>query len=355
MKPLQGDDCYLPRSKTMRVFLTGGSGYVGQRVIGRLLAEGHELRGHARSEAAAGKLRARGVQPVVCALTDEAALAQALIGQEAVVHVAAHFALWGKWDEFQAGIIDATLALHRAAQLAGVKRFVYISAAAVVGGALPTVVDERSPYPRSYNAFYSKAKALAEQALLAAPPSPMVTITLRPPLIWGGAMPVLDEYQHAVQQGQALWADGGRRTLDTIHVDNLVEAIVCGLSRGVDRAVYFVTDDDPTTVRAFFSALLATRGLAQGNRSLPGWLVRGMAALLEGLWQARGTQTPPPITRFFAEVISRDRRYDIGAAKSDLGYRPIITRAQGLAEMHTLYQQTSTSTPTPAGYQGSLV
>lgn len=149
----------------MKVFVTGGSGYLGGHLIRRLVAEGHEVTGHARSEGSAARVRALGVRTVTAPLTAEAPLLEALRGHDAVVHAAAHFALWGPWRLFQEGVIDATLALHRAAASADVPRFVYISAAGVVSGNLPPVVDEGTPYPRRHTAFYAQAKALTETAL----------------------------------------------------------------------------------------------------------------------------------------------------------------------------------------------
>lgn len=130
--------------------------------------------------------------------------------------------------------------------------------------------------------------------------------------------------------------DGGRRTLDMVHADNLGLAAALALTRGRDREVYFVTDDAPESVKTFFSALLATRGLEQGERSVPGGLARAAAAAMERIWTLRGSRTPPPLTRFFAEAISRDRTYHIGKAKRELGYAPIVSRQQGLAGMAAL-------------------
>jgi 2-alkyl-3-oxoalkanoate reductase len=322
----------------MNVFVTGGSGFVGSHVIKRLLDDRHQVLAHARSENAAKKIKSLGVQTVVAFFNDVTALRKALLGQDAVVHAAAHFVLWGSWQDFQEGIVDATLNLHKAATDAGVKRFIYVSAAGVVSGNLPAVIDETTPYPKTHTALYGKAKAVTEIELKKLPKSSLTTIILRPPLIWGGEMPVLDTYVEAVKAGQAIWVDNGRRILDRVHVDNLAQAITLAFTRGADRETYFVTDNNPSSVKDFFSSLLATRGMKQGNRSLPSSLVLPMARMMETLWRLRGSKTPPPITRFFAEAISRDRTYDISKIKKELGYTPLVSRMQGLAEMTTLSQ-----------------
>jgi 2-alkyl-3-oxoalkanoate reductase len=265
----------------MNIFVTGGSGFVGGRVIQRLLADGHQVTAHARSDNSAKKIKALGVQTIIAPFNDVAALHKVLVNQDAVIHVAAHFELWGPWQDFQEGIIDATLNLHKAATDAGVKRFVYVSAAAVVGGNLPALVDEQIPYPTTFNAHYSRAKVVTEKELTKLPRSGMTTIILRPPFIWGGEMPVLDTYVKAVKAGRVIWVDGGKHMLDSVHVDNLAHAITLALSKGTDKEIYFVTDDSPSSVKDFFSSLLATRGIKQSERSLPSALVSPHGNLVE--------------------------------------------------------------------------
>jgi 2-alkyl-3-oxoalkanoate reductase len=330
----------------MKVFVTGGSGFVGGHAIRHLVADGHAVLAHARSDNAAKKIKALGVATVVAPFNDVAALRKAVASQDAVIHAAAHFELWGPWQDFQEGIVDATLNLNRAAREEGLKRFVYVSAAGVVSGNLPKVVNETTPYPAKHTAHYGAAKTLTEIELKQLPASSLTTIILRPPLIWGGEMPVLDTYEQAVKAGQAIWVDGGRRILDRVHVDNLVQALTLALTKGTDKEIYFVTDDEPNSVKEFFSSLLATRGLTQGNRSMPSSLVLPMSSMMEALWRLRGSKTPPPITRFFAEAISRDRVYDISKIKKELGYSPVVSTKQGLAEMYTFTRLHSTAKQT---------
>ena len=88
-------------------FVTGGSGFIGGRLIGRLVGEGRTVRALARSDASAARSRALGAEPVRGDLGDRASLAA---GAEARVafHLAAHLGEWGPWEEFERGNVEGT-------------------------------------------------------------------------------------------------------------------------------------------------------------------------------------------------------------------------------------------------------
>jgi uncharacterized protein YbjT (DUF2867 family) len=83
------------------VLVTGASGFVGGRLVERLVREGWQVRALARSEAAARSVSARGAVPIRASLDDEPALVAAARGCEAVLHAAALFRLWGDPAAFE--------------------------------------------------------------------------------------------------------------------------------------------------------------------------------------------------------------------------------------------------------------
>jgi NAD(P)H-binding len=74
----------------MRIFLTGGTGYIGSAVARTLIGQGHDVVGHARSPTSAARLRRAGVEPVLGALDDQQLLRRALSGADAIVLAAFH-------------------------------------------------------------------------------------------------------------------------------------------------------------------------------------------------------------------------------------------------------------------------
>ena len=96
----------------MKVFITGGTGYVGSVLVERLVADGHEVAALARSEASAQALQTAGARPVRGSLADTATLREAAAASDAVVHAAVDYAMT---PESSAVELDAVRALAEGA------------------------------------------------------------------------------------------------------------------------------------------------------------------------------------------------------------------------------------------------
>jgi nucleoside-diphosphate-sugar epimerase len=113
----------------MKILVTGGSGFLGERLIPRLIDDGHVVSALARSASSAEKVRALGATPVLGDLERREALS--LPAVDTVVHAAAHFRFAGPCAPYFRANVVGTEALRRAADRAGATTFVYISAGAV--------------------------------------------------------------------------------------------------------------------------------------------------------------------------------------------------------------------------------
>lgn len=317
----------------MRVFVTGGSGFVGGHVIEALVRGGHEVRAMARSDRSASKVEAFGAEPARCALGEVPA--SALEGSDAVVHAAAFVEEWGTREQYWEANVAGTAQLLAAAREAGVRRFVHVGTeAALFDGDHLLDVDETHPYPKRHRFLYSETKAEAERRVLDASDEAMTTISIRPCFVWGPRdNSVLPAVLRMAEEGNWVWLDGGRRLTSTTHVYNLVHGIELALTEGRGGEAYFVTDDENRTIREFISAYAGTAGAELPERSLPGSVARAAAALLAGAWRLLGLKSTPPLTRLAAAMMSRDKTVVCDKAKRELGYAPVIDVAAGLAEL----------------------
>lgn len=316
-------------------FVTGGSGFIGGRLIERLRSGGHTVRALARSDQAAARIRGRGGEPVPGDLGDVAAMRAAAEGCEMAFHAAAALGDWGKREEFERDNVDGTANALKACADAGVRRFVHVGTEAVLLAGRPLVdVDETAPLRPDSPALYSSTKARAEQLVLGANRDEFETVVVRPRFVWGrGDTTLLPAMVELVKSGRFAWIAGGRHRTSTTHVDNAVEGLLLGASRGVPGNAYFVTDGEPVMFFDIVTDLLSTQGIAAPARSIPSPVAHALAVAGETAWRTLPLPGRPPLTRFAYWVAAQECTIRIDKAREQLGYQPVRTIEDGLQEL----------------------
>jgi nucleoside-diphosphate-sugar epimerase len=318
----------------MKIFITGASGFVGGAFV-KAYAKAHDITAMSRSEKSDAAIRALGATPIRAALGE--VKTEQLKGFDAVVHCAAYVEEWGPWEDYWRINVDGTKELLVAAKGADVKRFVHIGTeAALFHGQHMRNVDEH--YPLSLNSPYpyARTKAHAEKAVREANDegTGFTTIVVRPRFVWGpGDQTILPAVKSMVEKGQFAWIDGGRNKTSTTYIGNLTHAMNLALTKGNGGNAYFVLDGPPVVFREFMTKMLNAAGVTPGDRAVPGWLVRTIAYVGETTYRALGIKSKPPLTRFTANIMSRDCILIDDKARKEMGYAPAVTIDQGLAAL----------------------
>ncbi|MFJ5307339.1 NAD-dependent epimerase/dehydratase family protein [Streptomyces sp. NPDC088350] len=228
----------------MLTLVTGSTGQVGRRFVPRLLAQagpGERVRVLVRDAARGEPFAELGAEVVLGDLRDEDALGKAVSGVDAVVNVAASFRGVPD-DEARAVNHDAAVALGRAAQASGVRRFVQVSTGLVYGagrGRPLTEDDESRPGGEMWGA-YPESKAAAERELLAL--DGMDVRVARLPFVYGEGDPHLANSLHWA----AHWASNQR--LHMGHHADVAQGLLRVLhTPGIAGRVYNIADDAPVT------------------------------------------------------------------------------------------------------------
>ena len=256
-------------------------------------------------------------------------------GCDVAFHAAAYVGEWGPRDAYERGNVVGTQNALEACRAAGVRRFVHVGTEAALMAGQPLVnVDESTPLRPDSPAPYPSTKARAEQAVRAANGDGFETVVVRPRFVWGrGDTSVMPALLEAVGRGRFSWIGGGRQLTDTTHVANVAEGLVRGATRGVAGEAYFVTDGEPVVFRDFITAMLGTQGVEIPDKNVPPGVARALAAVCETAWRVLPLSGAPPVTRFAVWAASLECTIDTSKARSELGYEPVKTREEGLAEL----------------------
>lgn len=230
-----------------RTLVTGATGFIGQRLVERLVEQGHDVACLVRATSRVEPLEKLGVERVVGSLSDDASFAAALRGVEIVYHLAGLTQATRK-EDFQRVNAGGTKALCRIAAGTGTAPTVVLVSSLAAAGPSPPGVPHTESTPPAPISHYGKSKLGAEYAARVHADKLPLSI-VRPPAVFGPGdnagvllfkslrnFPV-----HFVPQMKGL-------PLSLIYVDDLVESLIAVGERG-ERVVY--TEDqaamnDPT-------------------------------------------------------------------------------------------------------------
>jgi nucleoside-diphosphate-sugar epimerase len=330
--------------RPVTALVTGGGGFLGRAIVEQLLARGDQVRSFARG--AYPCLAELGVEVLRGDLSDRAAAGRACAGCDVVLHVAAKAGIWGRYAAYYEPNVLGTHNVLAACREHGVRRLVFTSSPSVVfDGRSMEGVDESVPYPRKHHSHYSATKALAEQAVLAANSEALRTLALRPHLIWGPR----DNHivPRIVNQGRAgtLRRIGdGTNKVDTTYIDNAARAHVLAVDalesnpRTAGRA-FFISQGEPIALWEIINRILAAAGLPPVTRSVPHVVAWSAGAILEGAYRVLGLEGEPRMTRFLAREFATAHWFDITAARTELGYEPVVSITEGLHRLEAWLEE----------------
>ncbi|MGE0215052.1 3-beta-hydroxysteroid dehydrogenase [Mycolicibacterium sp.] len=332
------------------VLVTGGSGFVGANLVRELLDRGVTVRSfdrvpspvpaHPRLEVLDGDI------------TDLDDVAAAVAGVDTVFHTAAIIDLMGGasvTEEYRqrsfAVNVTGTENLVHAAQKAGVKRFVYTASNSVVmGGRRISGGDESLPYTERFNDLYTETKVVAEKFVLGANGvGGMLTCSIRPSGIWGpGDQTMFRKVFESVLAGHVKVLVGSKNVkLDNSYVHNLVHGFILAAQHLVPDGTapgqaYFINDGEPVNMFEFARPVVEACGQPWPTLRVPGRLVW----LVMTVWQwlhFRFGLPKPMLEPLGVERLYLDNYFSIDKACRDLGYRPLFSTEQAMAQCLPYY------------------
>jgi nucleoside-diphosphate-sugar epimerase len=289
----------------MKVFLTGGSGYIGSAVALALKKAGHDVLALVRSEAKGQDLKKAGVKIAIGELGNPAGYAGAAWGRAAFVHVAQEYSAQG--PELDKKTIASARDLLRGQVGA---TFIYTSGC-WVQGKTEGVADEGTPAAPPRAVAWRPAH---EQAALAMAKDGIRSVVVRPGIVYGGARGGIPStfFGTALKHGAAQTVGAGENHWPMVHVDDLAELYVRLVERGSAGSIYYAADSSRLTQREIAEA--ASRAAGKDGK----------------------VQAQPPDGSPYQEALALDQQVSSEKARNDLDWRP--RHESFAAEAHAFFQ-----------------
>jgi nucleoside-diphosphate-sugar epimerase len=314
----------------MSILVTGANGFVGKSLCIELHRQGQTVRAVTRS----ANLHVENIEAVsICTIDGETDWAQALLGVNVVIHLAARVHVMkdtasDALAEFRRVNVEGTLNLARQAVEAGVQRFIFLSSIKVNGegtllGQPYTAEDQPAPVDP-----YGISKREAEDALRQlASETGMEVVIIRPPLIYGPGV-------KANFQSMIRWLDKGiPLPLGAIHnqrslvaLDNLIDLIVtCIHQPAAANQIFLVSDGEDLSTPELLQRMAAALGKKARLMPVPGFLLE---------WGARlsGKQA-------IAQRLCGSLQADISKARALLDWKPPVNIDESLHKTAQYYMK----------------
>jgi nucleoside-diphosphate-sugar epimerase len=325
----------------VKVLVTGASGLLGAGVARALAERGDRVTVLQRRPAGLGLREVRGD------VADPAVVDAAAAGQDAVVHLAAKVNVVGAWPDYQRINVGGTATVIAACRRLGVPRLVHVSSPSVAHAGTALIGAPAGPAdPAGARGPYARSKAMAELLALAADGPDLAVLAIRPHLVWGpGDTQLVARIVGRARSGRLPVIGSGAALVDTVYVDNAVDALVVALDRcaEVRGEALVVTNGEPRPIAELLGAIAEAGGAPRPTRHVPIGAALAGGSLVEMLWRLRARFTAyageddPPITRFLAEQLSTAHWFDQRRTRVLLGWAPRVSLDEGLDRLRRSY------------------
>lgn len=290
---------HLVQSPDMKVFLTGATGFLGAHIALELLEAGHDLRLLVRDPQSATRyFSAHGyeINDVVKGdMLDTNLVRQSLVGCEAVVHCAALVSLdQERAEEVYHTNVGGLESVLGSAITLGIRNLLYVSSFTVLFRPCATTIDETAPLGHLQDA-YGRSKIACERWVRERQSQGIPIQISYPSGIYGPDDPGLSESNKALVsfvRGGLLTTSSGTTCVDVRDLAKMHRWMLENAASNDATPERFVMGGHFFTWNAFGDSLQAHLAKPLKRIALPGWLLRAIGRLLDGVRRFRKVEAP---------------------------------------------------------------
>jgi dihydroflavonol-4-reductase len=305
----------------MRIFLTGGTGYIGGSLARRLVAAGHEVRALVRATSKVESLHSLGVATFIGDLGDRYSMREGMSGADWVIHAAADLDPSAPAERMREANVQGSENVASLAYKLGVGRFLSVSSVAYFGGSPDdgTPGTEEMPAIQPFPSLYSATKHSGELAIQEWAKRGLRVNTVYPSLVYGppGKKEGSNYFLRQILKGRIPAVVGADRKASWVYLEDLVDGMMKIIEKAPPGRGYLMAGD-VTTVRSLVDRLCRIGGVRPPRLTLPIPVVRALMIAAIPVFKLRGRR--PPIAPEQLQSLSRHWAFDDTRARTELGW-----------------------------------
>src|SRR5690625_2410305 len=286
----------------MKVFITGGTGFLGSALARRLHAMSYEVAVMGRNKKKGSQLELEGIRFIQAEFTDEQAIIQACEGVDYVFHCGALSSPWGKYEAFYEANVVGTENVIKACKIHSVKRLIHVSTPSIYFDTKERLdVKEDDTLPSVFLNHYAETKYLAEQCVDQAFQDGLATITIRPRAIFGpGDTAIIPRLIRANQERFIPLIHQGEAIIDLTYVDNVVDVLILCMDSD-DSTLgkkYNISNGERVVLKEVLAKLFQELQMDFRYKHIPYRLAYSIAYLMEKKASLLRSKEEPMLTRY---------------------------------------------------------
>lgn len=313
----------------MKIFITGGTGFIGSHLANKLADLGHQVIVFTRNQEKISNLN-KGKIELIEGKINEPETYKRIFNQniDIVYHLAAVPGLkWGMAEsDYNPVNVQATEELLKLC-LNKIKRFIYCSSINAIS---------RNNFLRDP---YGKSKWQAEQIVLDYQKKGLATIIIRPAIVYGPSDTegMMLKLIRLINKKRFILVGSGKNIVPFVFIDDVINAFINALTCLMTGQAYEIIGPEEISIKESVKIIAKKLNVEMPAVNLPIWLIRSAAFFSELFGKLINHQ--PLITQHRVDILVKDQHFFAEKAARELNYQPVINFADGLAKTVNWYKE----------------
>ncbi|HVB73904.1 MAG TPA: NAD-dependent epimerase/dehydratase family protein [Ktedonobacteraceae bacterium] len=323
----------------MTILVTGATGFLGSALVAELVKQKQPVRVLARDEGRARAQFGDAVEIVVGEITGEVQVQRAVDGATIVYHFAGRLYHPSTPAElyYRTHVEGTRILLEACREQSQLERIVHCSTTGVHGVTGKTPAAEDAPFAPTNP--YEESKLQGELLALKAQQEWGLPVSVaRPGLVYGPGDLHLLGFFSSINKERPCLIDGGKALIHPVYIDDMTSAfLLCAERPQAIGHSYNIAGDHPVSFRELATAIAQSLGKPLPAGDIPLWLANLASDVFAFTPGVRGENAP--LTRSRVKFLTNSRVYDIGRARSELGFTPIVSLDEGMRHTAEWYSK----------------